>query len=475
MDLHKYIQKNNAELYAIIQDVDPDNYILSQRRIKNGITFLMPNQEYTSYMQETLDQSDDDVIDILRSMVITDYLQSPSEWNYRKHEIANLHNRQVSVNSIDGRHVYIDDSVKITMDRKFNCDTCIIYNIVEGRLTKGGAKINKRKKKTSNTKKSDKSKSNPRAAIYTLVLQSTDVYRSCLNYCSSFIQYLAKNKHTDVLESIVYFLDYCPLTTFMILFEPGKGARYFVDSMLINNWFSDGITFPRNPQSIFTKLLKSVKYTNTVAIRESVQDTRENLLELRIPKELVSGMDSIYNNLVSNNSINDIDNVLPPLPFNYMKKLCDSQYNLKLVQDEIRCVVSTLLEEGERHSTVLKECYSSLRFLPRFNDQDVASAQSRSAVVSNITGFVNTTYFLYLTPTDTGCFGGEPGYYTSYSPANDKIIDPVVAKMDALKTIKNNSTNPNEIVESIKYMIDNGEKLPPELYELAQQLTMDNI
>lgn len=476
--LKKYIRNKSADLWNLFIELDIEDCVMTSKKLKRGFTFLFPDPEYISVIAKLSDTDEDAAIDIIRSLFITEFMQTPGEWNSHKNDIQNLHNYKVEIKSISGRTIELMGGALIEHTRGFNRETdpVAVYNIIKGRIHKGTIKCNRKtvKKIIKTTTSRD-----ARRILYNSVINCQNPKNLCLGYIASFMQYLIRHKQKSLVENIAPYLDYCPITSFMILFEPGKGDLYFIDSSIINDWFSEDTSPPKNNRSIFQKVLmlvndsKCTAYNNSSVVAKAIQELRDDAIDNRIPSSLIHSLNESYNQLIYENSILNVRDVLPVGAFEYMQSRCTKQYNLKLMQDELRGIISSGLENGDDCVETIKEAYAQLRFLPRFNDMQVANAQTKSAFVSMVSCFINTTYFLYLTPSIAGEFGGDPQLYINADPITNMPYDPVPAKMESLKNMPNASINTDELAENIQAMIESGETMPENLLAAARSLFPD--
>lgn len=465
--LRQYIKERSPKLDQLLSDLDPSNSLFNTKKLKHGFTFLFPNPEYIDNICESALDDENDAIDKLGCLIITDYLPSPSDWNTQRNDIPNLHNKKVDVINIAGRQVMLSNDVVIKLDTRFDRENTniAVYNVVEGIVAKGT--LSSGKGRTSKRESNASGNVDARRAVYKLALESDNIYMNCLNYVASFLQFLSV-KHKSILDAIVPHLDYCPITSFILLFEPGKGNKYFIDTEVIDTWFSS-MVLHKNSKTLLQRILTGTKdacvaYSNSATVNTAIQDIRDELLDQRMPAVLISSLNDAYVAMTKYNTINGEKHILPNVAFQYMKTRCTPDYNLKLVQDEMRSLISSFMEDDSER-IALQEAYKALRLLPRLNDVNVAASQNNSAFVSTTACFINTTYFLYIAPVKTGAYGGVKGSYSSSNPMADVHVDPVALKMERLIKTANTAINYSDLSESIQYLIDSGEPIPKTLLD----------
>ncbi len=475
-----FVKRVNPVLYQYLDEVEFLDFLARSKKTKDGFTFLMPTDEYMTFMKENL-QDDEDLVDEFKSMVILKYLKSPMDWNIHTNELINLHGRLITVKSITGRAVTIegDPDVELSLEKKFNdaTNTVSIFTINRGRVVKGKTKA--RKQKVTNDVKPDIMY---RRQIFVDVINKQNVYKECMSVVASFFKYLATS-NSNLLEAILPFLDHCPITNFIILFEPLKGDCFFLDDVIINNWYPQRSKIT-NFKKFYTNTLESVKnlssttYTSPIVYKNVVQEIRENLQDLVSPIEFIRTVHKKYNELCNTNKLSadgNIDNILPRKSFEYIKSRNKPGHNIKLVQDEIRTMVCSLKEEGMTYKNILVEVTEELNLYPQVMDTTILETTSKMQAIANLTIFINTTHFLYLLPIKCGDFGGKPGRYADVNPDDEAdldklVIDLIPNKIKEFDFVKINNVSQDRIEESIQDLIETGGVPSESLLRSAKQL-----
>lgn len=488
----KYIRQINNTLYNILTDVDPENLLFNNIKVKHGFTFLMPNDNYTEQLNSLYENDEEKAYEALKCLIMCQYLKSTNDWSINRDDISNLHSKKVEIDNVSQKQIVLkckdsDNPAILQLDRQFNSESIAIFNVVSGFVPKGS--IKSKVKVLNKTKPNNTPNNGSRSKLLNEIINSRKTYIDCLNYVSSFFHYMSKNNMT-VLQSIVPYLDYCPVTTFIILFEPTKGSYYFIDDSIIDSWFPT-FTPLRNAKDIFVKVLESVKDMNSSAyltsdsFRDEVQNIRSDIQSELSPRNMVLNIRNIYNRLINENTIESseeiINNVYPKASYEYMKARCNSNHNIKLNQDEIRVDISQSREGGLPWDEILEGVLSSLKLYPVIVDSNAVEASSKKAYLISIGCFINTTYFLYMLPYKKSQFGGTPGLYNDVNPAADVddlidlVIDPVPYKVDLVKSIVTTKINIDDIILGMQELLDSGDPIDKGLIDVAKRLVDECI
>ena len=467
--LKSYIRKINPDLLKLLNDIDEDDELFTSKALEGGFTFLMPNEEYVAKLCDLYEEDEDRAFEAVMSLIIPQYLRNSGDW---KEDISNAHKRKVDVESV-GNQIKLagKNAAVLEIDRSFNPrgQQIAVYNIVSGFVPKGKTQVKSRKAPPK------KVNTNSRLEILEAVTEKSNTYSACLEYVASFLKYLKRDR-PEFLLTILPFLDYCPITTFILLFEPVKGGMYFIDDSIISDWWAT-CSFLSNPKETFmsilasNKTLQSAAYESPVSVKEDLQHLRENLRQELSPTTLITSVVDAYNHFVNNNTIEggDAENVLPTASFQYIQSRCVPKYNLKLVQDEIRADVSIKLEE-DHPKTVLTEVCSSLKLYPLLIDFRGMDSSNKKAYLSTVACWVNTTCFMYILPSRPGAFGGKSGYMSESSPVSNKVVDPIPRKMEILSSTKIKHLNVDDLSERFNDLIDSEQQIPDDLVQSAKRL-----
>ena len=480
--LLSYIEDRSQVLDEVIEDLAA-SWIFNVK--KHGVTFLFPDDDRIAEIQELANTDENAALNALRSHVITDNLSSPIQWNSMRDDIYNLIGNKVPISSVDGRRINLQSGACIELDQEFPRTANIsVYNVLAGNIDEGvktgGRARRPRAKKVAATVSNAV---DVRKALYRIAENtSMNVQATCLGYVCSFIQFLISSRRTDVLQCLVPYLDYCPITSFILLFEPSKRQHHFVDTLLLQEWWADDTTAPKNARNIFQRTLAasknfdSIAYKNAGATSEALLNLRDEILEQPGAQILLKSVMQAYNDLVFKNQIESdgdtLQKILPEQAASYMKARSTESYNLKLVQDEIRVRVEIDRSEGD--ATALLNGIRCLPRLPTLTDSRVAASQTPQAFVGTLSAFINSTYFLYMLPHTAGQFGGSPGFYNDATPTAEEPIDPVPSKMESLKHIPNAPVNVNELISNLKALSDLGEQPSADLQEAIRKLLPDS-
>jgi hypothetical protein len=114
----KFLEQHDKELYQTIDDLCLFNLFRSRG---NGITFLHPSDK--AFRKKIIDSAYSDspekAIDMIRSLVLMDYLPSPKDFESKKDDIPNALRKRLEVASADAKTVTLKSGHKLTVESKF--------------------------------------------------------------------------------------------------------------------------------------------------------------------------------------------------------------------------------------------------------------------------------------------------------------------------------------------------------------------
>ncbi len=469
-----YIRDTNRDLYEVAENTEVFDLVKRSQKLKGGFTFLMPNADYTKKIKELYDEDDESAFEMLKNLIVCSYLPSPSDWN--TDELSNLHNKKIDTVNIGNKEITLagKGSAVISVDRKFanKAAGIAIYKVTSGFVSKGTTKAKKVK-----VEKRPKIVGY-RRSLFAHVMEQNDIYTECLHLVVSFLKHLSKTD-TDTYEALVPLLDYCPVTTFIILFEPLKGAHHFVDDATIDGWYPN-YSHVKNPRSAYLKVLESVKKTPPSAhYKAVVQQIRNELQELVNLVDIIKLTHESYKELTTLNQLSGdiaVRDVLPLRTFTYLKSKYVNGHNIKLVQDEIRMAIRVALEEGDSWKTVFEDVCREHNLYPQLMDTTNTSTMTKQALLMALASFIDTTNFHYLLPPKIGAYGGKSGNCIDVDPSKetedlaDLVIDPTKYKADILSSVKDKKTSVDDVEESIRSLIETGEHIPDSLIQSMRSL-----
>lgn len=450
------IEEKFPEYFELLDKLDPERQVFSNDIEK--ITIIIPSNNIIKRCNALLDSKEDQVLETMRTFFILGNFYTKNDWFNSRDDLVNLRGCKVSVKNTD-KNIIFDNNCEIKIMRSVKDNNFTIYTLENG-VPPAGTKQRAKKKPAE---KQEKSKKNSRYELYSEVYQSNDPVKSATTILSSFFEFL-QHEQPEVLRAILPFMDYSPLVSFMIVFEPSKSIYFFVSDKLIDNWCATREA-PLDKYFFYTALKENADaFPQSSGLKDAIQEEREILLEAMTALNLINNLDETYSDLVKYNKVGRVSQCYSDLSFRYISAAC-KHYNIKLMQDELRalydnCTAGTTVYER------LAMMYKYLNLLPYFNDQSTLNSMTTDDVVSNVKSFVNTTYFLYLLPQTPGQFGGVPGKYEDADPRR-ACVDPVAEKMAKVPASKN-------IVNNIRNLMQSGRKLPRDLVLLARDISQSN-
>lgn len=450
--IFQWIEREDPELARAIRDLCLEG-ALSPSPAHRGITFLFPDEKRRKEIDKIAYGDDPDkASEIIRSYIIPDIFLSPSDFASKDRQCGNhLGVGFGKPTAHDSDSVTFKD-FKIEKAKTFKAmnkrsDDISVWKVVSGSPPmKGEAYSAPKKERREKPAKVGRGEQRVSArlcllqkAVDGLGVKNVDPF---LAYVVSFLNFL-KWTGDATLDRISFALDYEPIVSFFILFEPFRCSDYFIPDEVFNKW--PQVFMFRNASEEYLRYF-NVDRTNVAkqadATRQSLQNTRA------VAAQLCDGISKAYQNydrsgLIGGSAV--IESTPAP--------------GRKLWQDELRHVLGAMMYNfrlscpPEEHcdKTVICEiianigdCYGGeygpkLICLPKI-------LPARRFAVPDITSFLMSTDFLYAassvvsekcndpvepgsdsSPWDRNACG--KAYVNSLSMAKDNFIDPRLTKL----------------------------------------------
>jgi hypothetical protein len=447
--------ESRPDIVDLFEEFDISSTLLNSKKLINGFTFLVPNNTYVKKISALGAKDEEVAVSRIMDLILPIPLSSIREWTSNKDDIPNMHNRKLQITNITNDGIALEGGAILLPLRYRTNEPVYFYEVTKAPVNTGKGKSSRKVSSSTTKKQLDSASTNVRVALYDSLGNCKDIYNLAAHYCGSFLKWLSKNDN-GLYVALIPLLDYCPITTFTILFEPYKNAHYLLADNVINKWYDEmgngdcSVFLMQTLQSHITCNAHSADY-----IRE-VNEVRQDLLDESLPKKIGLDINSIYDDLVFNNRVGSLGSVLPVATHTLLKSKSSKNYNIKLFQDELRFNIEHLVNETLSTKSVLTEIRSMLKLLPKFNDQRIITASSKDVFVNYVHTFSNTTYLLYVAPYKDGEFGGIKAQYDDID-VDGKYYDLVSKKIIKLKNIVNKPLNNDEVLEQFVELIEKGQ------------------
>lgn len=298
----KYIRDKDIDLYTAIDD-NCLNGIFRPKRTK-GVTFLFPADK--KYRQEIIDATygseQDKAVNMLKALVIEDYMPTPSEFVTKKKDIPNALRQKVEVKSVTGNVVTLENGLTLKIDTEFipvkSRENMAVY-ILEGsgRMPLNGAPASyafaaSRKRVKGGRSMSDEPFETKRCT-YAKTLENTliegissntivnrDPYLEAM--CSFLVWADLSSEYRNVYKAIIPYLDWMPAASFYIILEPHMFNASLVPEDMIERWLHetrgmcpcDTTKLPSLYESLLNKAAASLgDRSSALSARKEVQRT----------------------------------------------------------------------------------------------------------------------------------------------------------------------------------------------------------
>ena len=116
--LAKFLEQSDKDLYQAFDDL----CLLGLFRVRGrGLTFLYPADK--AYRKKIIDHAysnnPEKAVEMVKCLVLLDFLPSPSDFNSKKDDIPNSHHKKLEVESADAKEVKLKSGHKLVVDKTY--------------------------------------------------------------------------------------------------------------------------------------------------------------------------------------------------------------------------------------------------------------------------------------------------------------------------------------------------------------------
>jgi hypothetical protein len=114
----KFLEQTDKELYQALDDLCLFGLFRTRGR---GVTFMYPTDK--SYRKKIIDHAysnnPEKAVDMIKALVLLDYLPSPIDFNNKKDDIPNALHKKLEVDSADSKEVKLKSGHKLSVNKSF--------------------------------------------------------------------------------------------------------------------------------------------------------------------------------------------------------------------------------------------------------------------------------------------------------------------------------------------------------------------
>ena len=386
--LSQWLRQNDIMLYNAIEEASALNLLKYSKR-SNGITFLYPqNKTLRENLIKNLEFNEyDDGIRVLQSLIITDCLQTTTDWHDKRDDIPNKLGLKLDIVSIDRSNIKLSNGAILKRISDIN-ESMVVwgYNSKEnlpltGEKSEykylGPNKKNIRKKKSFIRNEINPFKLARICQNQALRNMKQNIYLDSnpfLKIIASYLEYLFK-KDKLIYNKKILNLSYSPEASFYCIFEPYNKNPIITE--YFNEWWDEtkGGQLLYNPAEEYKFHLFSAA-SKCSSKRDISRQCRNSLLLKKYKNILRKSLSKLY-----------------------------KSDDLNYLHDEIRYMIhSELPEIIERRNFIgLKNLFFEIEIMQRSGDGkiitdsiSVASDRYDPASFSNIIVFLISDCFMYV-------------------------------------------------------------------------------
>ncbi|MGK0368102.1 MAG: hypothetical protein ACI9QD_001243, partial [Thermoproteota archaeon] len=112
----KYLETIDKELYTILDDLCLFGLFRSRG---SGVTFLYPTDKSyrKSIAKEAYGNTPEKAVDMIKALVLSDYLEKPADFSNKKDNIGNMLRKKLEIDKVEGDVVLLKGGLKLTMSK----------------------------------------------------------------------------------------------------------------------------------------------------------------------------------------------------------------------------------------------------------------------------------------------------------------------------------------------------------------------
>ena len=258
----KYIRDKDQSLFAAIEDSCLHG-VFNPKRVR-GITFLYPEDpKYRAEIVKAIYSEDAEKgVRMIEALVLQDYLPTPAEFMARQADIPNALKQKVRVKSVAGGIVTLEGGITLKLDSAFKPikrrENMAVYILEGGRMPQDGAPATyeyassgKKSKRGGamggrmgddyehlDTNRCTFAKTLENEIIEALKSNTVISKDPALEAMCSFLIW-CDMKYPDVYRNIVPYLDWLPVASFYIIFEPHMQNPSLVPQIAFERWLTE--------------------------------------------------------------------------------------------------------------------------------------------------------------------------------------------------------------------------------------------
>lgn len=238
----KYLEHIDTNLHQVFEDL----CLFSLFRTRGaGITFLYPsNAEYRREItNKAYSNNPEDAVAMIKSLVLLDYLPTPTEFANKKDDIPNAHRKKLVVESTDRHNVSLASGHTLVVDKRFTAfrqdEMVAVYTLSGDGALPSGEVVSEMKYANTRTKRqSTAQRKTPEKDLAECVeslynnKQFTDVYRGIMGMVYGCI---ASNGNASVAKLVYDGICASDRASFYNIVAPYKLERNYDISTVLEN------------------------------------------------------------------------------------------------------------------------------------------------------------------------------------------------------------------------------------------------
>jgi hypothetical protein len=440
--IFQWLEDQDAELAEAIHNLCLEGALSPGR--SGGVTFLYPKDKAyrAEIISKTYSDEADEASKMVESLIVPIALIAGADFNSQA--VGNRLGVKLVVESAEGSKVKLAGGIELSLAEDFQtlsrrAGDIAVWIVTKGRLPLEGEAF----KAPSGDRKKGRGVAggargggiiSDRAVLATSLEGEFDRCQS-RDRCAGNNPYLAKvvsllnflrAKHPEVFTKVLPMLDFDPIITFYLLFEPYKTSGDYIipDSIMFGDGGWNGSDLFSNAVFEYEGMFRALELQNDGAfvfrdhagVASQIDSQRQALSSSSNPRGAPPAVQEVYAKLASDNSIGGMRPILPESTLAALGGL------KKLWQDELRFIIREALQTLRTQPYSTSDFAAIVRDLrakwPGNNYADEIVLSNLAYLKTNVAPrselllllkFVNSTDFLYVpvTPEQVGARWGS--------------------------------------------------------------------
>lgn len=273
--INKFLEKKNPKFYELVHEVCIPRLFSPGRG--PGITLLMPDAALLKKIEaKVYGDSPSEAVDLLKALVIKDYLPTPADFMKKRDDIPNALRQKIVVSSADAKTIKLASGGVLVKNKNFvplkTRENMAVYDLTKSLIPTDGKASEGKYIRKGDQKKTGGATINRTANAKKVFLNvcSAGWPELALTRVVSYIEHVRHNTSKDSPDVLALeaLCDCNPLSSYLVIFQPYRGKKTWISDIDYNKWMSEssgGLCVCADPVAVFKGYAKDSPATEKIA------------------------------------------------------------------------------------------------------------------------------------------------------------------------------------------------------------------